>query len=67
MSVFSQLDLTLLEFNLKKIGVTAHLGAPQYQKHDYAPAILKNVMLAQSTPISCYTEAFVKIEVVCTE
>ena len=25
MSVFSQLDLTLIEFNLKKIGVTAHL------------------------------------------
>ena len=27
MSVFSQLDLTLIEFNLKKIGVTAHLGS----------------------------------------
>ena len=26
MSVFSQLDLTLIEFNLKKIGITAHLA-----------------------------------------
>ena len=32
MSVFSQLDLTLLEYKLKKIGVIAHLGSNRYCK-----------------------------------